>query len=149
MADISQELSAIKNSVYGKNMRTAIHDAIKKVNEDGSGGGSGATITLLWSSADGAVTGTEYSLADSINNYDVIYMKIGTDTDIATSQGYNYTSFLTTLYTTGEEVAWEGFLQRYLHVTFNENKFTQTMSGATNEQTGYSPKVRAIVGIKF
>lgn len=38
MADISQELSAIKNSVYGKNMRTAIHDAIKKVNEDGAGG---------------------------------------------------------------------------------------------------------------
>lgn len=37
MADISQELSAIKNSVYGKNMRTAIHDAIKKVNEDSAG----------------------------------------------------------------------------------------------------------------
>lgn len=38
MADISRELSQIKNSVYGKNMRTAIHDAIKKVNEDGGGG---------------------------------------------------------------------------------------------------------------
>lgn len=37
MADISQELSQIKNSVYGKNMRTAIHDAIKKVNEDSGG----------------------------------------------------------------------------------------------------------------
>lgn len=38
MADISQELSQIKNSVYGKTMRTAIHNAIKKVNEDGGGG---------------------------------------------------------------------------------------------------------------
>lgn len=148
MADISQELSQIKNSVYGKNMRTAIHDAIKKVNEDGGGGG-GATITTLWSSADGAVTGTEYTLADSINNFDAIYLKIGTDTDIADRQAYDYTSFLTNLYTTGEEVAWEGFLQRYLRVTFNGNKFTQTKSEALNEALGYSPKIRAIVGVKY
>ena len=148
MADISQELSQIKNSVYGKTMRTAIHDAIKKVNEDGGGGG-GATITQLWSSPNGAVTETEYTLADSINNYDVIYLKVGTDTDISGRQAYDYTSFLTSMYTTGEEVAWEGFHQRYLRVIFNGNKFTQTISDAINEDLGYRPKVRAIVGIKY
>lgn len=149
MADISQELSAIKNSVYGKTMRTAIHDAIKKVNDDGGGGGSSTTITPLWSSTDGAVTDTEYTLADSINNFDVIYLKVGTDRDITTSGAYGYTSFLTSQYTTGEEVTWEGYFQRSAHVKFNGNKFTQTLSVANNEDIGYHPKVRAIVGIKF
>lgn len=111
--------------------------------------GAGATITTLWSSTEGAVTGTEYTLDDSINNYDVIYLKIGTRNDIQTRQGYDYTSFLTSLYTTGEEVKWEGYFQRYLNVTFNGNKFTQTISEASNEDLGYRPTIRAIVGIKY
>jgi hypothetical protein len=56
MADISQELSAIKNSVYGKTMRTAIHDAIKKVNEDGGGGGS--SVKTLTYTGTGSTTNT-------------------------------------------------------------------------------------------
>ena len=39
MADIIAELQIIKNGVYGKDIRMAIHDAIQKVNEDGGGGG--------------------------------------------------------------------------------------------------------------
>lgn len=49
MADISQELSQIKNSVYGKTMRTAIHDAIEKVNNDISG--AGLLKTVAWTGA--------------------------------------------------------------------------------------------------
>lgn len=109
----------------------------------------GAKTSVLWSSSDGAVTDTEYTLTDSINNYDAIYLKIGTDTDISDRQAYDYTSFLTAMYTTGEEVAWEGFFQRYLRVIFNANKFTQTKSDAMNEELGYHPKVRAIVGVKY
>lgn len=55
MADISQELSQIKNSVYGKTMRTAIHDAIKKVNEDGSS--SELLKTITWTGS-GSTTKT-------------------------------------------------------------------------------------------
>ena len=39
MADIIAELQIIKNGVYGKDIRMAIHDALQKVNEDGGGGG--------------------------------------------------------------------------------------------------------------
>lgn len=40
MADIIAELQTIKNGIYGKDIRMAIHDAIQKVNEDGGGGGA-------------------------------------------------------------------------------------------------------------
>lgn len=45
MADITTELSQIASTVYGKDMRTAIHDAIEKVNNDISGTGLLKTIT--------------------------------------------------------------------------------------------------------
>lgn len=41
MADIIAELQTIKNGIYGKDIRMAIHDALLKVNEDGGGGGGG------------------------------------------------------------------------------------------------------------
>lgn len=41
MANIAEELSIIKSGVYGKDIRNAIHDAIKKVNDEGGSGGSG------------------------------------------------------------------------------------------------------------
>ena|SRR5690554_2348565 len=34
MADIKKELNDIKNAVYGKEVRGAIHDGIKKINEE-------------------------------------------------------------------------------------------------------------------
>lgn len=37
--DISEELFTIKNSIYGSDMRQAIHDALEKLS-NGSGGGS-------------------------------------------------------------------------------------------------------------
>lgn len=109
----------------------------------------GAKTNVLWSSSNGAVTDTEYTLADSINNYDAIYLKIGTDNDIASNNTYSYANFLTSEYTTGEEVSWEGYFQRSVHIKFNGNKFTQTYSGAANEDLGYRPKVRGIVGVKY
>src|SRR5690606_35797 len=34
MADIKKELNAIKNAVYGREVRSSIHDGIKKINEE-------------------------------------------------------------------------------------------------------------------
>src|SRR5690625_4099302 len=34
MADIKKELNDIKNAVYGKEVRSSIHDGIKKINEE-------------------------------------------------------------------------------------------------------------------
>lgn len=45
MADITTELAQIASTVYGKDMRIAIHDAIEKVNNDISGTGLLKTIT--------------------------------------------------------------------------------------------------------
>lgn len=59
MVDISTELAAIKNSVYGKDMRTAIHDAINKVNNDssgGGGGGGGSSVKTLTYTGNGSET---------------------------------------------------------------------------------------------
>lgn len=60
MVDISTELAAIKNSVYGKDMRTAIHDAINKVNNDssGGGGGGGSSVKTLTYTGTGSTTNT-------------------------------------------------------------------------------------------
>ena len=152
MADISQELSAIKNSVYGKNMRTAIHDAIKKVNEDGGGGGSGGgmSITTLWSNESGSTVGTEYTMSDDINNYDMLYFKCGNTRDVGLSQAYIQTSVLTSLINSGDDVSLECFyFQRNMHMSFNGDKFTVTSSGSPNEPDDYAPKVYQIVGVKF
>lgn len=40
MADIIAELQTIKNGIYGEDIRMAIHDALKKINEDGGGTGN-------------------------------------------------------------------------------------------------------------
>ncbi len=152
MTDISQELSAIKNSVYGKSMRTAIHDAIKKVNEDGGGGGGSGSmsITTLWSNESGSNVSTEYTMSDDISNYDMLYFKCGNATDVASSHDYIQFSVLPTLINEGDNVSLEGFyFQRYMHMSFNGDKFTVTSSGAPNEPSGYAPKVYQIVGIKF
>ena len=37
MADISNELITISDDIYGKNVKEAIHDGLRKVNEDQSG----------------------------------------------------------------------------------------------------------------
>lgn len=41
MADISQELIIISNGRYGRDIRQAIYDALRKVNSGGGGGGGG------------------------------------------------------------------------------------------------------------
>lgn len=43
--DISEELFTIKNSIYGSDMRQAIHDALEKLSNS-SGGGSGVSTSM-------------------------------------------------------------------------------------------------------
>lgn len=46
MANITEELQTIATAVYGSEMRTAIHDAIEKVNEYGTGYTDSAEVTF-------------------------------------------------------------------------------------------------------
>src|SRR5690625_3361106 len=43
MANINKELNQIKNAVYGKDVRQAIHDGIEKAYNDATSGGAGDT----------------------------------------------------------------------------------------------------------
>lgn len=58
MADIIAELQTIKNGIYGKDIRMAIHDAIQKVNEDGGGGGGPLSVNVGHLAAYGTVEGS-------------------------------------------------------------------------------------------
>lgn len=147
MADISQELSAIKNSVYGKNMRNAIHDAIQKVNNDS--GGSGATIDTLWDDSNGATVGTEYTMTGNIDDYDTIVLKVGSTADIAEFNSYDQYHFVVAMIGAGEQIQCCGYGERYLTVTVSDNKFTVMRSGAIGENIRYTPVLWQIVGIKY
>ena len=57
MADIIAELQIIKNGIYGKDIRMAIHDAIQKVNEDGGGGGGPSPVNVSTLAAYGTIEG--------------------------------------------------------------------------------------------
>ena len=57
MADIIAELQTIKNGIYGKDIRMAIHDAIQKVNEDGGGGGGPSPVNTSFLATYGGVDG--------------------------------------------------------------------------------------------
>ena len=47
--DISEELFTIKNSIYGSDMRQAIHDALEKLsNSSGRGSGIAASMSLVY-----------------------------------------------------------------------------------------------------
>ena len=58
MADIIAELQTIKNGIYGKDIRMAIHDALQKVNEDGGGGGGPSSVNVAHLAAYGTIEGS-------------------------------------------------------------------------------------------
>ena len=69
MADISQELQAIMQAIYGENVRGSIHDAIKKINDVGEVVLTiGTAVTSVDSSTEGYY---EDSLYININTYDL------------------------------------------------------------------------------
>lgn len=109
----------------------------------------GSIIDTLWSEWSGALIGTEYTMAGNINDYDLICVKIGTPSDIQQSNLYTQLTFAVAGYTSGELIGWEGYYQRYCHMSFHENKFTLVASGAGNEVAGYRPGVYEVIGIKF
>ncbi len=127
------------NVLIGKNLASG----------SGSGGGS-ATIDTLWSDSNGAAVGTQYQLTSNINSYDIIYLKLGNRNDISSTNSYTQYSFLPSLTEEGEDTAVECFyFMRNLHVSFNGDKFTVTTSGSPNENSGYTPVLWQIVGIKL
>lgn len=148
MADISTELAVIANAVHGKDMRTAIHDAIQKVNNNGGGGGGSATITTLWSSNDGTTVGTTYDLSDDISNYDILWLKTGTPTDVSNLNQYNQTSIMVSLIGTSS-IGIDGYFKRSMQISFSGTTFQVVRSSSEQESSGYNPKVYAIVGVKF
>jgi len=112
-------------------------------------GGGGATIDTLWSDSDGATVGTENTMTGSINDYDLICVKIGNPTDIQQSNLYTQLTFAVAGYTSGELIGWEGYYQRYCHMSFSGDKFSLVASGANGEASGYRPRVYKIIGIKY
>lgn len=148
MADISRELSQIKNSVYGKNMRTAIHDAIKKVNEDGGGGG-GATIDTLWSDSNGATVGTAYTMAGNINDYDIVYVKISTVPDVQDLGVYTQNSFLPSLIGTTGKISFQGLYGTRVIVADFSPGTSFTVISNNGETSNQKPTIYGIIGIKY
>lgn len=115
----------------------------------GSGGG-GATIDTLWSDSSGATVGAQYQLANSVNNYDVIYIKCGNSDDITANNDYVQTSFMPTLIGQNENVSVECFyFKRYFRAEFRNNTFTVLNSAATDESGNVKPTIFSIIGIKY
>lgn len=100
MADISQELIIIINGRYGRDIRQAIYDALRKVNSGGGGGGGGDdTYTkeeideklLLYvptSAVPNIVSGTLSEVAESYyskTTIDTMLSSYVTSTDLATT----------------------------------------------------------------
>ena len=110
----------------------------------------GSIIDTLWSSSEGAVVGTEYTMSGNINNYDIIYLKLGNRNDISNTKSYIQCSFLPSLTGEGEDTAVECFyFKRNHHISFNGEKFTVTSSEAEQENSGYAPVLWEIVGIRL
>lgn len=152
MADISTELAVIANAVHGKDMRTAIHDAIQKVNNNsggGGGGGGGMSTTTLWSSNDGTTVGTTYDLSDDISNYDILWLKTGNPADISNFNKYEQASILVSLIYSSETVGIASYYKRGMEISFTGSTFQVTRSYAIDESSNVVPKVYAIVGVKF
>lgn len=79
MANIADELQTIATSIYGSEMRTAIHDAIEKVNDDSET----ATVSA------GTYEGTGYSVAylfEKTGNVVDFNLKVSIDTSFAQSK---------------------------------------------------------------
>lgn len=132
----------------GTNMATAPTWRDWQTVSTGSGGG-GATIDTLWSEYGGALIGTEYTMTGNINDYDLICVKIGNPSDIQQSNLYTQLTFAVAGYTSGELIGWEGYYQRYCHMSFSGDKFSLVASGANSETSEYRPGVYKIIGIKY
>lgn len=65
MADISELLLTIKNAVYGEDMRTAIHNALEKINIEGT-----EKLNSLNNSSYKTVTAS-YDVVETSNEYEV------------------------------------------------------------------------------
>lgn len=128
MADISQEIAAFQNAVYGEDVRTALVDLANKVNNESS---AAVTTAKL---ADGAVSTSK--LADG----SVTLSKLGNDIEITTPDGSIATAKLADGAVTDAKLAQSGgVLERVSQITDNiPNLFTGDFneSGYINPQTG-------------
>ena len=66
MADISELLLTIKNAVYGEDMRTAIHNALEKINIEGT-----EKLNSLNNSSYKTVT-ANYDVVEISNEYETV-----------------------------------------------------------------------------
>lgn len=112
----------------------------------GGGSGGSAVKDVLYSDANGAPQLTWLTLTHSINDYDVIYMKISNPTDIGNFNIYTYHSFMPMMYDPTERVSIQGLYgQRVVDVAFNGASFNITRTdGDFRNNTIYE-----IVGIKY
>lgn len=113
------------------------------------GSGGSATITTLWSDSNGAQLNIVNTLTQSINDFDVIYLKCGNPTDISVNNNYSQISFIPAILNSGEKISGEFYKERYFQASFSGNTFTITSQGAVGEASGYTPTIYNVVGVKF
>lgn len=126
------------NVLIGKNLASG----------SGSGGGC-ATIDTLWSDSNGATVGTEYTMTGSIDNYDIVVLKVSDPGDVSLFNAYEQYPFAVSMIGTGEQINCLGYGFRYLSASIHSNKFTVTRAGTSGEDDQYIPKLWQIVGIKY
>lgn len=114
----------------------------------GSGGG-GATIDTLWSDSNGAVVGTEYTMAGNINDYDIVYVKISTVPDAQDLGVYTQNSFLPSLIGTTGKISFQGLYATRVVVADFSPGTSFTMISNNAESSTQKPTIYGIVGIKY
>lgn len=119
---------------------------LKDLIETSSGG---ATITPLWSDSSGAQVNVVNTLAQSIDDFDVIYLKCGNPTDISVNNNYSNISFMPSMIASGEKISGEFYKERYFQASFAGNTFTLTARGSVGESGNYDPTIYSVVGIKY
>lgn len=116
---------------------------------EGGGGGSGSYVQyseLFVPTNSGAVTGTEYTLLDDINNYDFLTFYTGKWSEYVGSVTIANTrtvpvAVLNDLYTRGKHLLITGYTSRHLYCDVHDDKFKQTYN---SEDT-----VMKIIGVKI
>lgn len=126
------------NVLIGKNLASG----------SGSGGGR-VTINTLWSDSSGATVGTEYTMTGSIDDYDMIVLKVSDPGDVSQFGSYEQYPFVVSMIGANEQLNCLGYGFRYFTVSIHGNTFTVSRAGTSGEGNEFIPKLWQIVGIKF
>jgi len=112
------------------------------------------TRTVLYdsgSSSEYAPYQTDVDLADSLSNYDVVALVVGTPTDNQAKDGYIYLSgmFDVQMALTAKICYVQGYGTRFIGVKFTDTTFNVAERGSGSEAVGYTHQLYKIIGYKY